>query len=107
MSGVNRVVKLVALYRHPEDAGDFDRRYFDDHLPLAQRMPGLRRVEISRVVGAPAGEPAYYLMAELYFDDRAALDAAMASEEGRAAAKNLMGFAGQLVRFLIAEVVQS
>jgi len=104
---VSRVVKLVALYRHPEDTADFDRRYFEEHLPLARKMPGLRRVEVSRSVGAPAGEPPYYLMAELYFDDRAALDAAMASEEGRAAAKNLMSFAGHLVRFLIAEVVPS
>ncbi|HEX6988442.1 MAG TPA: EthD family reductase [Bacillota bacterium] len=98
------MVKLVALYRRPDDPAEFDRRYFNEHLPLANRMPGLRRVEVSRVVGAPAGEPAYYLMAELYFDDRAALDAAMTSAEGRAAAENLMSFAGQLVRFLIAEV---
>lgn len=101
------MVKLVALYRHPDDRADFDRRYFEEHLPLANRMPGLRRVEISRVVGAPAGDPPYYLMAELYFDDRAALDAAMVSEAGRAAARNLMGFAGPLVQFMIAEVVAS
>lgn len=100
------MVKLVALYRHPQEAADFDRNYFEEHLPLARKMPGLRRTEVSRVTGSPTGEPAYYLVTELYFDDEEALRRAMDSEEGRAAARQLMGFAGDLVEFLTAEVVE-
>lgn len=40
----------------------------------------------------------------MYFADRAALDAAMSSPEGKASAKDLMGFAGSLVTMMIGEV---
>lgn len=98
------MVKLVALYRKPEDAAAFDKHYFEVHTPLALKMPGLVRAEIAKSVGAPGGEPAYYLTAELYFKDMAALGAAMSSPEGKAAAKDLMSFAGKLVTMYFAEV---
>jgi len=100
------VVKLVALYRQPQDREAFDRHYREVHLPLARRMPGLRRVEVARITGAPGGSSPYYLMAEMYFDDAASLEAALRSPEGRAAGKDLMGFAGEIVSLHIAEVVQ-
>lgn len=98
------MVKLVALYRQPENPADFDRQYFETHVPLAMKMPGLVRGEIARVAGAPMGDAPYYMIAELYFNDLAALNAAMASPEGKAAAKNLMGFAAKLVTMFFAEV---
>jgi len=67
-------------------------------------MPGLRRCEVSRVVGTPQGESEYYLMAELYFDDMDALKAAMSSPEGKAAAKDVMSFAKDIVQMMFAEV---
>lgn len=100
------MVKLVALYKHPEDKKAFDEHYFNVHSPLAKKMPGLKKLEVTRYVAAPMGGDAkYYLQAEMVFEDREALDAAMASEEGRAAAKDLMGFAGKLVTMMIGEVV--
>ncbi len=98
------MVKLIALYRKPENTEEFDKRYFEGHVPLANKMPGLRRVEISRVLGAPQGDADYYLMAELYFDDMDALKAAMTSPEGKAAAKDVMSFAGDIVSMMFAEV---
>jgi uncharacterized protein (TIGR02118 family) len=97
------MVKLVALYRKPADAAAFEQGYFQTHIPLVKKIPKLRRVEISRVTGAPRGEPEYYLIAEMYFDDKAAMDAAMASPENAEAGKNLMGFAKGLVTFVYAD----
>lgn len=98
------MTKLIALYSRPENTADFDHHYFNEHTPLAAKMPGLRKMEVSRIVGAPGGEPRYYLQAELYFDDMAALSAAMKSDEGKAAARNLMGFAGKVVHMMFGEV---
>lgn len=95
--------KLVALYRKPADAAAFDRSYFETHIPLVSRIPGLRRMDVNRVTGAPRGEPEWYLITELCFDDKAALERAMASPENAAAGKNLMSFARGLVTFLYAE----
>ncbi len=97
------MVKLVALFRKPDDRGAFDRAYFDTHLPLLDKVPGLQRVEVSRITGAPRGEPDFYLIAELYFPDTETMDRAMASAENAAAGKNLMSFARGLVTFMFAE----
>ncbi|MBZ0187061.1 MAG: EthD family reductase [Candidatus Obscuribacterales bacterium] len=97
------MVKLVALYKKPENTEEFDKHYFDIHLPLANKMPGLRKSEISKMAGAPGGAPGFYLMAELYFDDMEALKTAMSSDEGKAAAKDVMSFAKDIVTMMFAE----
>lgn len=97
------MVKLMALYRKPQDAAKFEEVYFGQHLPLARTMPGLRRLEINRVTGAPRGEPDYYLAASLYFDDAESMQRSMASEESRAAARSLRD-AGAEVTMLLADV---
>ena len=98
------MIKLIALYKVPANIAEFDEQYFNSHMPLAMKMPGLRKVEVSRVTGSPMGQAEYHLMAELYFDNKEALDAAMSSPEGRASAKNLMGFAKEVVYMMFAEV---
>ncbi len=100
------MVKFIALYRKPADPAAFDQAYFGTHVPLVNKIPHLRRVDVSRVTGAPRGEPDYYLMAEMYFDDKATMDAALASPENAEAGKNLMSFARGLVSFMFAEEVK-
>ncbi|MCL6517271.1 EthD family reductase [Alicyclobacillus sp.] len=100
------MVKLVVLYRQPADRAAFDHHYETVHLPLAQRIPGLERLEVTRIRGdAAGGEAPYYLLAELYFRDEEAYRQAMASPENRAAAKDVMRFAGDLVHMMVGDVV--
>lgn len=96
-------VKLIALYRKPDDVEAFLAHYHDVHMPLVRRMPHLERVDLNRVTGSPMGEPAYFLIAEMVFPDRARFDEAMKSPENRAAGKDLMGFAADLVTLVVAE----
>ena len=96
-------VKLIALYTKPDDEAAFLDHYDNVHLPLVEKTPHLEKTVIHRIVGAPFGEPAYFLIAEMYFPDRARFDEAMASPENRAAGKDLMGFAKGLFTLLIAE----
>ena len=91
------MTKLIALYRMPVDAASFDKHYYDVHLPLIRKIPGIRKLEITTITGAPIGEPKFHLMAEMYFDSVDAMNAANASPEGRAAGKDLMSFAGDVV----------
>ena len=99
------MVKLVAIYSKPDDVDAFDKHYFDVHVPLAKAMPGLKKVEVSRYTGSPAGDPRYYLMAELYFENKDAMFAGLNSPEGKAAAKDVMGFAGKYVHMMFADVL--
>jgi uncharacterized protein (TIGR02118 family) len=57
-------------------------------------MPGLRKFEISQgPVISPAGPSGIHLMAILTFDNMAAVQAAFASPEGKAAAADVAKFA--------------
>jgi uncharacterized protein (TIGR02118 family) len=98
------MVKLVAMYKQPQNPAEFDKQYFEEHIPLAVQMPGLKKSEVAKITGTPAGASEYYMIAELYFDDMEALKAAMGSPEGRAAAKQLMTFAKEIVSMHFAEV---
>lgn len=97
--------KLIALYRKPADVEAFLAHYRDVHLPLVAKTPGLLRAEINHVTAAPmGGEPPYFLIAEMFFANQESFDAAMKSPENRAAGKDLMGFARDLVTLLVADV---
>jgi uncharacterized protein (TIGR02118 family) len=77
--------RFLAVYETPADPDVFDRHYRDVHIPVARRLPGLRRYVVSRDVAAVRGDP-YYLVAELEWDSIEELRAAFASEAGRATA---------------------
>jgi uncharacterized protein (TIGR02118 family) len=88
------MARLVVVYKTPKDASAFDRYYFSTHVPLAKKIPGLRRYEVSNgPVAAPAGMSDVHLVAILQFDDVAAIQAAFASPAGQAAAADLQNFA--------------
>ncbi|MFC7440363.1 EthD family reductase [Laceyella putida] len=101
------MVKLVALYKQPEDKQAFDEHYFQVHLPLARKMPGLIKATVTKYGTTPMGtESPFYLQAEMYFENQDALTHAMKSPEGKAAAKDVMSFAGKLVTMIIGEEVE-
>jgi uncharacterized protein (TIGR02118 family) len=101
------MVKMIALYKHPENKEAFDEHYFNVHAPITEKIPGLRKMEVTKVVGSPmGGEGEYYLMCEMYYDDHEALKQGMRSVEGKASGKDLMGFAGELVTLMIGEEVK-
>jgi uncharacterized protein (TIGR02118 family) len=78
----------------PTDAAAFDKHYFEKHVPLAKKIRGLRKYDVSKGgVGTPFGPSAYHLVAILEFDDLAAIQAAFASAEGQAAAADVQTFA--------------
>lgn len=98
------MVKLIALYKHPADPKEFDTHYETIHLPLVRRMPGLRRVEVTRIANPQPGGEKFYLMAEMYFDSRDAMNAAIASREGKAVSKDVVSFARDIVTVMEGEV---
>src|SRR3972149_3922573 len=95
--------KLVVVLRGAAESEWMERRWSEDFVPLAERMPGLRRVLVGRVRGAPAGPAEVLLLHEFLFDDLASLQAAMTSAEGQAAGLALMRFAGERAELFIAE----
>jgi uncharacterized protein (TIGR02118 family) len=99
------MVKLTVLYGHPKSAAAFEKYYSEIHKPIALKMKGMRKIELSKVIGAPDGSaPAFYRLAELYFDDLDHMNSVLGSPEGQATAGDLPNFASGGFTMLISEV---
>lgn len=93
---------VVVLYGQPNDPAAFDSYYEQTHTPLAQKIPGLQRFEVTKVVATPDGSPApYYLVATLGFDSPEDAQTAMQSSQGQAAGQDLGNFATGGATFLL------
>jgi uncharacterized protein (TIGR02118 family) len=92
-------MKLIALYKQPADTQAFDDAYFNSHMPLMNKVPGLERTVITRFTRTIMGD-GLYMMAEMYFTDEGALKGAMRSPEMAAAGENLNSFASGLVTLM-------
>jgi uncharacterized protein (TIGR02118 family) len=99
------MARLVVLYKTPKDTAAFDRYYFETHVPIAKKIPGLRRYEVSRSpIATPAGPSGVHLIAILHFDDLPALQRGLASPDGKAAGDDLQNFATGGVDVLLFDV---
>ena len=88
------MARLVVMYKTPKDPAAFDQYYFKTHIPIAMKIAGIRKYEVSRgPVVTPAGPSGLHLIATLHFDDLAAIQRAFASPEGQAAAADVQKFA--------------
>lgn len=88
------MIKLTVLYGPPTNAEDFENYYSNTHLPIAAKMKGVDRLELTRFVPGPDGiPPNYYRMAELYFSTDEQMQATMSSPEGEATVADLPNFA--------------
>jgi uncharacterized protein (TIGR02118 family) len=85
---------LIAMYKTPKDTAAFDKHYFERHVPLAKKIPGLRKYEVNLgPVATPTGPSGYHLVALLHYDNMAAIQKAFASPEGQAAVADIPTFA--------------
>jgi uncharacterized protein (TIGR02118 family) len=97
--------KMIALFKKPENTEEFDKYYFETHLPLTEKIPGLRKIKVTKFTGSPMGESPYYLMCEMYYDSKEAFKEASKTEESKASGKDVMKFAGDIVTFMFGEEV--
>lgn len=96
------MVKLVLLFKTASNTGTFKMQYTAS-LALLRKMPGVKHIQTSTVLGGPAGPAPYHRILEIHFVDQAALDAALNSPEGVAAGKHLIAYAGTNVELLFVE----
>ena len=85
--------RLIVLYAQPDDAAAFDAHYRGVHTPIVKQYPNLRELTVTRPDGVAGRPPDYYLIAEMTFDSRADLDAALMSDAGRDSGRDLRNFA--------------
>lgn len=91
---------LLAIFKRPEGGEDaleeFMTRYLDEHMPLIEKVPGLRASVVEHVAHHYAGDD-IIIVTRMEFDDREALEAGMASDEMRVAGRNLREIAPEML----------
>jgi uncharacterized protein (TIGR02118 family) len=88
------MAQLLVMYKTPQDGAAFDKHYFEKHVALAKKIPGVRKYEVSQgPVATPGGPSPYHLVAILQFDSVAAIQQGIASPEGQAAVADVQKFA--------------
>jgi uncharacterized protein (TIGR02118 family) len=86
---------VVVLYRRPDvSAEQFRANLRNEHGPMAERIPGLRRYVQNHAAPDPTRtHPGWDAVIELYWDDRASMEAGWLSPEGQRATDHLAEFA--------------
>ncbi len=97
------MAKIIVLFGKPKDPELFDKQYWEDHVPIAKQMPGLKKYTVHKVVGAPRGEPAYYQVVELEFENMDSMKKALDSQAGRDSGRHGVKIATGGITFLYAE----
>lgn len=95
-SALGAEVKLTVLYGHPKSPADFDKYYAEKHMPMVYAAAGaaLKRTEIAKPLAPPTGgQPAYYVITELWFDSLDDFKAVVAKPEWKAVPADLDNFA--------------
>lgn len=88
------MAQVIVTYKTPKDPAAFDKYYFETHVPLARKIPGLRKYQISKgAIATPGGPSSFHMIATLTFDSLADIQAAFASPEGQVAVADVPKFA--------------
>lgn len=95
-------MKLIALYKQPENPAAFNEAYINTHIPLLNKVPGIQKTELVHITRSIMGDH-FFLMTIMHLADEDDRRAAMRSPEMTVAGDNLNTFAEGLVTLLYAD----
>ncbi|SEO26078.1 conserved hypothetical protein [Halogranum amylolyticum] len=102
------MIKLVITLARKEGTSfeEFKQYYLDEHVPIAEEIPNLQKYTVAFALSPDRSE--YDAVAELYFEDAAAMKEGMESEAAGAALDDVPNFADHDAGFNMAteELVQ-
>ena len=96
--------KITVVYDNPKDPGAFEAAY-SRHLAMARELPGIERMETSKVWPKEDGTPTpAYRLLDLYFADYDAAGRAAASPAAEDFFPDVFGLATGGARILFADI---
>jgi len=99
--------KITVIYDNPTDPDAFEAE-FAEQVTLAKALPGLQRIETSKVWPKEDGTPTpAYRMVDMYFADYDAASAAVTTAEAGALFPSIFSLATGGVRIAFADVEES
>lgn len=105
-AGQDKPTKITFVYSNPTDPDAFEAAY-PEQLALARKLPGLTRLQTSKVWPKEDGSPTpAYRLLDLYFTDYAAASNAVTVEEAGALVKATFEHATGGVVIAFAEILE-
>ena len=99
--------KITVIYDNPTDPAAFEAGY-PEQLQLAKKLPGLQRIETSKVWPKEDGSPTpAYRSVDLYFADYDAAGAAVTTPEAGALFPAIFGLATGGLRILFSDIEEA
>lgn len=74
--------KFVVIYYRVDDESALEKFFSGTHLRLVEQLPGLLKLEISRITSQPTGRSRFHLMVEAYFLNEASWLEAQLTQAG-------------------------
>lgn len=100
--------KITFLFGNPTDADTFEAAYAEHHLDLARAIPGVRRIEQSKVWPKEDGTPTpSWRILDLTFDDYSAACAVLTTEQAGALFQAAFAIATGGLTILFTEVTET
>lgn len=100
--------KITVIYDNPTDPAAFESGYADGFVEAAKRLPGLQRIETSKVWPKEDGSPTpAYRMVDLYFADYDAASAAVTTPEAGELFPTIFGLGTGGLRILFSDIEES
>ncbi len=84
--------KLIVLYPKPADPAHFDKHFREIHMPLVQKMPGLRNFAYGPATDLTGQDGAFFWMFVGTFDSLKAITDALGSPEGQKAVADIPNY---------------
>jgi uncharacterized protein (TIGR02118 family) len=85
--------RMLVLYNEPKDHAHFRKYYVETHVPLAHKLPGLKKATYSFDVKPLGPGKAPHCIFEADFESEAAMMNALKSREGQAVAGDVPNYA--------------
>jgi uncharacterized protein (TIGR02118 family) len=102
-----KTAKLIVMYPTPTDVDAFEKRYAEEHVPMAvEKLAGKTRFVASQIKSTVGQEQApFHRIAEVYFPSMLELDTCLNSPGGQETAQHAVDIStGGAPLFLTAEV---
>ncbi|MET0312851.1 MAG: EthD family reductase [Hansschlegelia sp.] len=97
------MTKLVVMYPKPADPAQFDSYFRSKHMPLVQKMPGLKAFSYGPTKTLDGSDAAFFWVFNGTFDSAEAISAALSSPEGQAAVADIPNYSKATPTILLIE----
>ena len=101
----NGSVKITVLYGAPKDPAQFEKYYLEKHMPMVYALKEIKHSEISMGLPGPDGKPpAFYRIAELWFDNPEHMKQVTAMPEFKKIVEDVPNFASGGATVMVSKI---